>query len=576
VPEPSLRDLLDALSGVIRPHLERSEALRHAAAAIGQWLLEEAARGGAPHARADAAPSEEPSAPEVGSGVGPSDEAREVPVRESSQGTPNGAREVARTAVPAADGAGTVAPRAEPAPVPQERVELKLGDTRVIVAVPASEDGVARTVPRISGPTVVARAPVAEPATPAHGDLDLRLVARRCALKAEVCELGVLMRRARAAGAEDAQAGARGHQLLTTAQTVPECVLWGITQIHSARTDAAVLAAAACYRATAAAAQSVHAVLHELRTPEQWRTALQPLASAHSMLRVALHDAGWSAEPDLDQIEVHHWLKARALERRAFLQHMTLAEPADPRDAAAIREDAERRLEERETALRRERRTAELLKKIAYHRRAIEREGAGASEDDALRIIEALHELLGSGVPESDRRVREALGAEVAGRLADRPDLSAPVRRAIAFILAATAGAGAAREDDPPAAEAATAWSPEVLAVREWIAGRDIVIVGGEVRQDAKARIEDAFQCRVEWIAIREHASAEPIRSPATRPGTALVVGLVKLASHAHIEFAREIATAAGKPFVHIPAGYNPERIAHDVEEQIGRRIGLA
>ena len=46
--ESELRQLADAASQVLRPHIEKSEPLRRAIALIGKWLCEEAERVAAP------------------------------------------------------------------------------------------------------------------------------------------------------------------------------------------------------------------------------------------------------------------------------------------------------------------------------------------------------------------------------------------------------------------------------------------------------------------------------------------------------------------------------------------------
>lgn len=567
VPDPSLRDLITALSDALRPHLEKSASLRDAAAVVGEWLTAEAER-----ARQAAAGSSNPRAmPATAAPRASASAAHATAARPASEPATTPAQSEPATA-------HSALAHPEPALTRQAQVELRIGDVRTMVAVPVPAEGAPRAGGPIAGPTIVQRMPPPVPATASSAsEVDLLLVAQRCDLKADACDIGIRTRAARAADIQDAEAAARAAQIQAAARALPECVVWGMTQIRPGGTDASIKAVAQCFRATAAAARLVHGVRGGLGTSEQWQTALQPLATAHSMLRVALHAAGWSSEPDLDQLVVHHWLRSQASERRAYLHHMSLNDAADPERATAVLEDAERRLHEHEEMLRLRKRTTDLLNKIAYHRKAIEGAVAEPAEHDLLRIQEALEALMEQGLPESDRRIRDALGPVAADQLAVRTDLSAPVRRAVGFAQDALgSGAGQLRAEAKPDAASVEEWSPEVLSVRRWIAGRDIVLVGGEIRQDAKARIEDAFRCRVEWIAIREHASAEPIRAPATRSSTALVAGLVRLASHAHIDFAKEVAATVDKPFVFLPAGYNPEQIAHEVMEQVGRRVGLA
>ena len=132
-------------------------------------------------------------------------------------------------------------------------------------------------------------------------------------------------------------------------------------------------------------------------------------------------------------------------------------------------------------------------------------------------------------------------------------------------------------ERDEEAADEAREYSPGVVRVREWLRGKRMVLIGGERRDEAVRRISDAFELAdLEWISLSEHASSTPMEAPIRRPDTALVLVLIRLSGHHHVDDARAYCERHDRPFVRLPAGYNPEQIAAQVIEQVSERLGPA
>ena len=118
-------------------------------------------------------------------------------------------------------------------------------------------------------------------------------------------------------------------------------------------------------------------------------------------------------------------------------------------------------------------------------------------------------------------------------------------------------------------------WSETVQTVRGLLEGGAAVVIGGERRQEAVDRLVDAFGLeRVDWVELVEHGPGEPMRAPIARDDVRLVLVITKLTGHVHADEARAYAEAAGKPWVMLEAGYNPERVAYDVLQQAGERLG--
>jgi hypothetical protein len=63
------------------------------------------------------------------------------------------------------------------------------------------------------------------------------------------------------------------------------------------------------------------------------------------------------------------------------------------------------------------------------------------------------------------------------------------------------------------------------------------------------------------------------MRAPILRAETSLVMVLVKLAGHLHMEEAARYARMAGKPCIYLRAGYNPEQVAEAVLQQASAQL---
>ncbi|HYE63647.1 MAG TPA: hypothetical protein VD997_16770 [Phycisphaerales bacterium] len=114
-----------------------------------------------------------------------------------------------------------------------------------------------------------------------------------------------------------------------------------------------------------------------------------------------------------------------------------------------------------------------------------------------------------------------------------------------------------------------------VGAVRKLLAGSRIVLIGGEPRDDAVKRIEHAFALEeCDWTTVRDHASSAPLEAPIRRDETRLVLILIGLANHQTVDDVTAWCIKYGKPLVRLPGkGYNPERIAAEVLEQVSGKL---
>ncbi|MCC5822432.1 MAG: hypothetical protein LAT64_06835 [Phycisphaerales bacterium] len=462
--------------------------------------------------------------------------------------------------------------RAERAAAEKARVEkgvvtLAVGGQKVAVEVA----GTATERAQVERAQVERAAEQVEP-KPARPEpartLDLKLIGIRASLKAASCRLYIERRDAEGDPEREKPILERMNEMIAEAKALPECFLWAFWPREVQPSDDRLRVIADCYDALAESARLCGEAVADGSVLErsELETAFQMLAEASSALRVAL-EWTWLRDADRDQDDAHLWLRKETQERAVFVErYMRLQEPADPGRAAELLDEV------RTLAGLAERRRADqkqvdaLLNRVKYHAREFGGE-FGPSEHDCRRINEAFGRLAELGLRAGDPRLDSLRGVVTPGSFPGSEPASEVVRRYLAPKKEASAPAG-------PAPVAERAWSRRVLEARELLRDGGIVIIGGEVRQDAIDRVRDAFEpSGVEWVSLTEHGTGEPMRAPIQRADTRVVLVLIRLAGHLHAEEARAYAREAGKACVLLPAGYNPEQIAERVMEQAERQL---
>lgn len=297
--------------------------------------------------------------------------------------------------------------------------------------------------------------------------------------------------------------------------------------------------------------------LVETRSLEE-REIILLLAEAQSALRIAGEPFGQTR--DEDQYTAFRWLRLVTEHERIYLDRfMRMDDPGNPDKHAELTQ----RIVEAEQLVtkRKESRTEHKTKrsKVRYHAKRLLSDPENGEPGDWQSLTSAIQHLLARG--ESPASMNSLI-ADV--RQSSKWD-AAP-----ADLVLALSAAPADDEEEPAGRE----YGPNVQRVREWLRDSRVVIIGGERRADASERITDAFALgELEWIGLVEHSSSLPLRSEIVRADTRLVLVLVKLAGHAHVDDARRWSKEAGKPCVLLRAGYNPEQIAASVIDQVSESI---
>lgn len=347
-----------------------------------------------------------------------------------------------------------------------------------------------------------------------------------------------------------------------------ECSLWMLDSLGGQTTDSnGFEMIAACYE-TLAEAVAVARFFLERDTAQthEVERSLGLLAEAQSALRVATAEsAGYT---DNDQKLIYRTLREVADERRIFLSAgMKLNNPVDPSEWAALAGEVHalhQKFIEREQA---ERKKTKLLNKLNH--KASELLSAVEPEADAWKgMIPVVEELVSLGVQPSRIEIREAL-LPIAHQLPAQTEAS----KAFGLVLQAmeryraksTTAMTVSKVDSP---------SEEVRKVARLLAGKSLVIIGADRRPDAIKSIEKAFGLRsVEWIATSEHDSYRNFESYIARSNVAVVLLLIRWASHSFGEVA-SLCSRHGTPLVRLPGGYNPNQIAAAILSQVSDRLG--
>lgn len=595
--DAELRHLADALSALLRPHLERSEPLRHLAAAVGRWLHEEAARAATPSEVASGVHTADPAASDVSATV-----SLDAPAPAASAAEESSPSQAPRSEEPAAP-----APSTGPMPAtlgPLSRVPtsagyvpLRLGDAQVQVRLEGTtaELGRARQAAIPSGPTGGLAAGSTEHPGMTRGvarligqhapTVALGLIETRSRLKAEACRLFIRKRALLPQSAEWTRAVERLRELIDQANALPSCFLWVFIRDQVQPDDDALRSIAGCYDALADGAALLETLessaepRHEAARHDLERESVQLFAEAHSALRVALQAVLWLEHDDRDQSDAHLWLRERSASRSLYIErHMRVDDPADPATMAETRERIAELRASLATRRAKEKDVKNALGRIRYHAGLVVRQGAEDARAHWEKIGLAIAALGELGMACDDPRIAEAIGGDAAEAWSEALDAivgSGAIAKARQLAHRGDQSADSRGSEARAAQEGEEReWSAEVLKVRTLLRGRRMVVIGGVEKGHARERLVEAFELGdAEWVALSEHGPSAPMQAPIRRPDTALIVVIVKLAGHLHAAEARRLAALAGKPLVLLTGGYNPDRIAAEILEQASDRL---
>lgn len=292
-------------------------------------------------------------------------------------------------------------------------------------------------------------------------------------------------------------------------------------------------------------------------------------AEVQSALRAAL--LAVDVKDDADQIELFIWVRELGYRHSIYVpRHLRREDLADPTEWLDLRERIDglgRRLRAEEDE-RRERKR--LIDKLRFQCSRLERsENAGeqrAAWEDILRTLEGW---VAAGRPATSRDVIDPLLKHL-DTLPEDLELTPGARRVLLAVDDLVATLSTDRE---PPAQAPAPPTAEVQQARELLAGRIVVLIGGERRVDVEQRLcRELGLAELRWRSTRPHRSTSPLVEQITRPEVDLVIVAVRWSDHAFGDL-RDVALSAGKPFVQLPAGYGTNQVAHHVLAQASERL---
>jgi len=328
------------------------------------------------------------------------------------------------------------------------------------------------------------------------------------------------------------------------------------------------LVLAGCFEVLADAIAIIRKMLEDAEeSTESFEQAVDLLAEAQSALRVAVvHLEG--PPTDHDQARVFGWLKNIAMHRQIFIRrYMRLDDPADPAkwsELAARLGDFQAQWEEgRRKLLHRKKKLGNVRYKLSKLR--------DLSCEDIVHawnsIAEDIDELVRGGLPPSNLELRDLLTEHVdrLPEMASMPKGFQLTVREIDRYLASLPHRG--EEEDEAAGD------DQLDDVAAMLAGRAVILIGGDRRPHAAEALERALQLsELVWIDTRAHESTSGFEPYVARPEVAMVLLAIRWSSHSYGEV-QDFCRRYDKPLVRLPGGYNPRQVAAQILQQCSQRL---
>lgn len=453
---------------------------------------------------------------------------------------------------------------AAPIPIPTRIngpriVEVREPGIDLAVAARALADGIGQggISPRIA-PAQVGPAPQQGSAI----DVDLGVISRRCRVKAEACAFARERNRSGFDTVRD-----RYDRLRAEANTLQPCYLWAIQRDTEWLDDGLLEQAEGCYTNLASAAELASMARSDA-------PALELLAEAQGALFLLLQGIEQARGDDRDQRTVFAWLRGRAERMEINPRILDAARGVDPSAWRGLESRLARSRESLDAERRGERARRQALNTVQYHAGRIadahETEERPDLAHDWNKVQEAVSDFLAGAGQHSDPALVEAL-APIAEHVPEAMLDDGPIAPIMPYIDERLS------LDEPGDAETPSAparrVTEELLRARDLLRGRVVVLLGGKCRHKSKRLIERELELKeLRWISSDPHESIAPFEAEIARPDVGAVLMMIRWSSHS-FEGVKEFCARHDKPYVRVPAGYNPSQLAHQIIQQQGERL---
>ncbi len=398
-------------------------------------------------------------------------------------------------------------------------------------------------------------------------DDDLPLIQQRCRIKAEGARWAGERRTLQEQGANHfIEIAPQDRELVERANTISECYLWMIRVATFQSVDVSAWeTVATCFEALAEAVRVVQASLnHSEPNSDFFAKALQLMAEAQSALRVALEQ---NDAYDSDQQKAFHWLRKTASERRILIEpHMRLDEPADPSNAADLIERIHDIQEQIEDRRRQENQRRKLLNKLRYATDQV-RQGQNLDQNWST-VLRTIEDLVADGLPPSNVEMRE-----IVMPIYDAIPISDNVPQGLRLFIRETEQFLERLDGVPETADEYERWSDEVRVVAEMLAGKKILMIGGDSRSHVIDSYKRAFGVNdVIWVDTEKNHSYSDFEPFVARDDVPVVLLAIRWAKHSYGNV-QKFCDDYGKPLIRLPGGYSPNQVAAQILEQASERL---
>lgn len=314
------------------------------------------------------------------------------------------------------------------------------------------------------------------------------------------------------------------------------------------------------FEAVAAAATLLDELIstHDSAT-QVTENALRFAAEAQSALRVIAYP-----NTDRDQVRLFYWVKERCIKQGIFLQHyMRIDHAADPANWFTVRTQIGA-LTERSRASREQRqRERRHFNTMRYHLKLIGNHTGTDRLHDWNKITSLVAELVDGGTPPTNRDLRELLLPFV-----DAMPAAVTISASAQRVFDEIADFRATSLHEEPWQHDGETESADLLQARMLLRGQTVVFIGGERRREVEEQLCQALALKeLIWIETRAHQSHTVFEPYVARPDVAVVLLAIRWSSHSFSEV-QTFCTQHDKPLVRLPAGYNPNQVAHQIMAQ--------
>ncbi len=402
--------------------------------------------------------------------------------------------------------------------------------------------------------------------------LPLATVAARCRLKAAAAKI---MAR-KATGVTDT--AAEEETLRTQAEVIPDCGLWMLDPHGYPKSKAVWDDLAGGFQVVAASADLLRVWVGNGPEMAVGQEVLTHAAEAQSMLLYAVADVGWVSR-DHEQVQMFVHIRELGKQHQIYVPRFLRREdPADPKNWPNLAE----RLKALSARFKpitgmpsangtpagdpvKVRKKA--LDNLRFKLRKLA-DDPSALGDEWPRVVELLDQAVSAGVPPSSLELRELLLPVYDNVPDDLPTTVGAERVFRAIELYRDSQAAAVEPPDAP-----PTLSAEVMRARELLAGKELVLIGGQRRPHHVANLRTALGLAdVRWLSTPDHTSFTFFEPDIARPDVAAVVLAIRWSNHDYAEVQR-YCDKYGKPLIRLRAGYNPNQVAHHLLTQAGERL---